>query len=101
VLGGYHPTFIIRAGVADTPGLLKALTDEQQVEYQLMQNEQSFRAVDRLTRETGRLCKLITVIDGHGMSMMKFDRRLPKTHGAASHQSAVFYPCVLSLRAAR
>ena len=95
VLSGYHPVFIVRAGIAETPALMNTLTHDQVLEYLLAQNEKGFRMTDQLTRSTGRLCKLITVIDGAHMSIFKFDRRFPKAQGASSHLSAVYYPQLL------
>jgi len=94
VLGGHHPVFVVRAGIADTHGLMRALPHEQCVEYLLAQNEKGFRLCDKLSRETGRLCKMVIVIDGAHMSLFRFDRRFPKAQGASSHLSAMYYPCV-------
>jgi len=74
---------------------MRALTHEQCVQHMLAQNERNFRLCDRLTRETGRLCKLVVIIDGAQVSLFKFDRRFPKAQGAVSHLSAVYYPQVL------
>jgi len=94
-LGGLHPVFIVRAGLGSTRDLMNALSHDQVVEYLLMQNERAFRMTDGTSRETGRLCKLVTIIDLAEMSLFKFDRRFPKAQGASSHMSAVFYPQLL------
>lgn len=92
VLGGFHPIFVVRAGKANTKALCNDFSHEEMTKILLMNNEIGYRLADQRTRETGRLCKVIAVIDLAGFSMFKFDSRFPKAQGASSHQSAIFYP---------
>jgi len=95
LLGGLHPTVVVRAGRANMKGIFNELTQDQLVENQLMFNEAIFHQCDLKTRETGLLCKQIAIIDIEGFSLFRFDPKFGKMMGKASTLSAVFYPQLL------
>jgi hypothetical protein len=94
-LHGWHPILVTRPGISDIPSLMNSISMDHLSEYVLMENEQAFRLVDRLTRESGRLCKLISIIDMQGTSFHMFDSRAARAQGKASHISAKMYPQLL------
>jgi hypothetical protein len=51
----------------------------------VLSNEENLRLCDAKTRETGKLCKVITVIDLQGFSLMRFNRAFSKAQGESSN----------------
>ena len=91
-LGGLHPVFVVRAGRADTKEIMRQLSIDEVAETLLLQTEYMFMLADTKTRETGLLCKILSVVDLEGMSLFTYDSKFPKALGKSSHMSAVYYP---------
>lgn len=96
-LNNQYLLFVIRAGQADSSGLCKALNHEELRDSMLFSYEVNFQSVDRKTRETGKICKVISILDLQGFSMFRFDKRFSKTNGEVSHLSTVMYPQLLQM----
>jgi len=86
---------VIRAGHGNPRGLMRALTTEQCVANMLFQHEVLFAQMDARTRETGNLCKTITIIDLQGFSMKRFDRKFTQVNGETTYLNALHYPQLL------
>jgi len=91
-LGGQYLISVVRAGHGNPSGIMRDLTYEQALDHLLFHNEYLFTLVDQQTRRTGRLCKVITVLDLQGFSMLKFDRRFAKASGESTHLTTIYYP---------
>ena len=95
-LGDQYLVFVIRGGRAKFSGLMKEISKESLVEDVLLMYEVMYARLDKHTRETGRLCKLINLMDAAGLSMSNVDRKFFQALSAASHQSTVVYPQLLA-----
>lgn len=87
---------VVRAGLGDAVGLMKELKPEEITHDILMEDEVIFRMIDAKTRETGYLCKVINIMDFHGFSFSRIDRRFFASLGAASHTASIVYPQFLA-----
>lgn len=94
-LNGIDQVQIVRAGLSDSVALMNELSLEEIAETLLMANEHSFRVVDAKTREMGVLCKMMSIIDLHGLSMSRFNRKFSNALNANSHASNVYFPQLL------
>uniref|UniRef100_A0A7S2SLF9 CRAL-TRIO domain-containing protein n=1 Tax=Mucochytrium quahogii TaxID=96639 RepID=A0A7S2SLF9_9STRA len=90
-----HPVFIVRVGLCNTKGLLKAVEHKQIVNMMLYNSEISFQICDQRTRESGKMVKMVNVIDMYNMSLFQADRRFAKCVGESSHVSQFVYPQLL------
>ena len=76
----------------------KALMDDHPFEkvqqFCLFTREDDFQICDRLTRETRKLVKTVTVVDLYGMSVFSgdADKRFAKALGDSSNISSDLYP---------
>jgi hypothetical protein len=96
-LNNQYLLFIDRGGHADWRSALKEMSKDELVEHLTIMNEKSFQLCDAKTRETGKLCKVITVVDLGGLSLFKFDPKFAKAFGESSHNSNVMYPQLLKM----
>jgi hypothetical protein len=95
VPGSLSPVFVVRTGFSNPRKLMERFSHERVVLMLLLNNEVGFQLCDKRTRESGRLVKMITVIDGAGASFFDFDRRFGKCLGESSHLSEDIYPQLL------
>ena len=91
-LGDQYLISVVRAGHGNSSGIMKELTYDQALAHLLFHNEYLFTLVDQQTRRTGRMCKVITVLDLQGFSMRSFDRRFAKASGDSTHLATMYYP---------
>jgi hypothetical protein len=93
--GTLSPVFVVRTGHSCPRTLMERFSHDRVVFMLLVNNEVGFQLCDKRTRESGRLVKVITVIDGAGASFFDFDRRFGKCLGESSHMSEDVYPQLL------
>lgn len=87
-----NPIFVVRTGLGDPKGTLKALTIDECVEHLIFSNEVGFQKIDKNTRKYGKFCKTIAVIDMDGFSIFKGDKNFFKALGDSSKLSEKVYP---------
>ena len=95
-----EPVQIIRAGKSNTHRWMDRFTADHVVETMNYQKEQAFLRADAATRRTGRLVKMVTVIDMHSSRLTDNDNRFFKALGRASKESELFYPQLLEMTVA-
>jgi hypothetical protein len=78
--------------MVDTSAFLDIWTHEELVKVNNMAKEVAFRQCDRVTRETGRLTKLIIVNDLRNKTSAKPDSKVMKAMSESSHLSEFLYP---------
>lgn len=84
---------LIRAGMCDSSTMFDRVTQQDMWDMNCMQREASFQECDRLTRETGLLCKqtmFLDMADTKLSSMM--DSRQSKSHSEMSAIASKVYP---------
>lgn len=59
-------------------------------------NEFYFRVLDEVTRRTGRLTKLVRLVDMEGMTLKRMDRKFLKREGKVAKEIEDFYPQLLA-----
>jgi len=89
------PIYIVRAGLSNAPALMSEVSQEEVVAWLMYRREQVFLECDRYTRESGRICKMITVNDMNFLSLSKNDGRFMAALKASSKLSEVYYPQML------
>jgi hypothetical protein len=87
------PLLVTRAGLCDLSGLLNNVKSEDLVSWLMWLNEFGYRECDRVTRETGRLTKLIRVNDMNFAGLLQ-DRGFFSAIGKSSRVAA--YCCNFS-----
>ena len=95
-----EPVQIIRAGKSNTRAWMNRFAAEHVVETMNFGKEQAFLRADAATRRTGRLVKMVTVIDMHSSRLSDNDNRFFKALGRASKESELFYPQLLEMTVA-
>jgi hypothetical protein len=95
VPGTLSPVFVVRTGHSCPRTLMERFSHDRVVFMLLVNNEVGFQLCDKRTRESGRMVKVITVIDAAGASFFDFDRRFGKCLGESSHMSEDIYPQLL------
>jgi hypothetical protein len=63
------PLLVTRAGICDLTSLLENVTQAELVDWLMWLNETAHRECDRITRETGRITKVVRVNDMAGASL--------------------------------
>ncbi|KAJ3124836.1 hypothetical protein HK098_000824 [Nowakowskiella sp. JEL0407] len=91
------PVFIIRSGLSDPNEMLKVATVDQIAEWLLYQREEAFGICDRVTRETGFICKVVSVNDFNGVKLLSMNRHFFRALGIASKLSETYYPQLLGI----
>lgn len=89
------PVLILRNGMVDFKALMPALDPEDMISYSLLQREDGFVLADQVTRETGRLVKLVIVQDMKCAGFVMPDRKMMSSIGEASKMSEKMYPQLL------
>lgn len=79
----------------DVVKVAKELTMEQLLEVYLYANEWIFQVMDEVTRRTGRLTKLLRVVDMVDFSFLQMDRNYIRADGAAAKVLEDYYPQLL------
>jgi hypothetical protein len=91
-LAGDH-VLIVRDGLADKSGFMDAVGQLAAEEYLLLKRERLYADIDRRTRSTGLLIKVVIVVDAAGGSLGKLrDRRYMKADGKCSKLAELYYP---------
>jgi hypothetical protein len=91
-LADQYAVVIVRGGHGNAAGIMRELTMEQCIQSLLFYNEYMFALVDDKTRRTGKLCKVIFIMDLQGFSLKNFDRRFAKANGDTTHIGNLYYP---------
>jgi len=82
----------IRLADCDMKKMVKTLSEEELSEVYLLLNEAVYQIQDDISRRSGRLTKLLKVIDLDGMKMKEFDIGYAKVDAAAAKTLEDFYP---------
>ena len=97
--GGVHKTTIhgapflfVRAGLTDSVRLMNTVTEEQMRKFFIYDKEVGFWKCDRLTRESGRLVKMMGVLDFTNVSLFGNDNRFFQAMGDSSKISDRLHP---------
>jgi hypothetical protein len=86
------PVQLVRQGAVDFEPLLDIWTDEEMIRWTSMQKEVAWQQCDRVTRETGRLVKLIVVNDFKGTPFRKPPSRWMNAFSESSKVAEKIYP---------
>ena len=92
-----HPLFIVRTSLCDVKTVMNSLTEDEVVQCLLFNSEIGFQLSDKRSRESGKLVKVISVIDMNYFSLFStpFDKRFISALGKSSHLSSDYYPQLL------
>eukprot|EP00183_Erythrolobus_madagascarensis_P006159 CAMPEP_0185845192 /NCGR_PEP_ID=MMETSP1354-20130828/1218_1 /TAXON_ID=708628 /ORGANISM="Erythrolobus madagascarensis, Strain CCMP3276" /LENGTH=305 /DNA_ID=CAMNT_0028545087 /DNA_START=31 /DNA_END=948 /DNA_ORIENTATION=- len=90
--------FIVRLGISRPSDAASAFTHEQLLKRQAFLTEQNYWICDRYSRETGKLSRVVSIIDMTGVSLSSghTDRRFFKILGENSHNSEFLHPQLLA-----
>jgi len=83
-------------GKMDQHGLATGMDTEQMKEMVLYANEAMFQVVDEITRRTGRLTKVMKIVDMSSTGFRKMNRAFLQRDGASSKASEDYYPQLLA-----
>ena len=86
------PIQLVRQGVIDFEPLLDVWTDAEMVRWTSLQKEIAFLQCDRVTRETGRLVKLIVINDFKGTPFRKPPAKWMNAFAESSKIAEKIYP---------
>ena len=86
------PLLFVRAGMADTNITMACFTEEQVSKYMIYDKEVTFWICDRLSREEGKFCKMITIQDMNNVSFLGNDKRFFSAIGSSSKVSDKIHP---------
>lgn len=86
------PLQLIRNGAVDFEPLLDVWTDEELIRYTHLQKEWAWRQCDAVTRETGRLTKLIVANDFTGMRFQRPPKKWMAAFSESSKLAEKMYP---------
>jgi len=86
---------IIFPGKIDMTGVVDNMTADELLEGYLLGNEVVFQIVDEVTRRTGRLTKVLRIMDGSDFALSSFNSDYIKRDAAANKQLEDFYPQLL------
>jgi len=92
---GDSPATAVRIQHASTKNIMSRFSEEECSLYLLALNEFSFQRCDKLTRETGKLVKVINIVDMAHMSLLSNDASFRSAQGKSSHISSDVYPQML------
>lgn len=92
-----EPVMVVRAGRSRVKTLMDKFTEEEVVDWLNYPKEWAFQICDEATRRTGRLVKMVTVVDMHSSRLSDNDKRFYKALGGASKDAEVYYPQLLSM----
>lgn len=84
---------LIRAGMSKTSSFLERVTKDDMRKLNLAHREGIFQKCDKLTRETGILCKQTMIMDMTGATLSSMmDRRQKRSHAEMSRIGSLVYP---------
>ena len=86
------PMQVLRPGLIDFSPLMQMHDHERMVLFHVMSKEVTFRKVDRQSRETGRLIKVLVVNDFTAMPMSMPPKSVMKSYSEAGAISKRLYP---------
>ena len=86
------PLLVTRAALCDLPALVAHVKMDELVAWLNYLNEQAYREVDRVTRQTGRLTKVIRVNDLANAPLLNQDRAFFSAIGKSSKMASFLYP---------
>ena len=92
-----EPLLVVRGGHCKVRELMRAHSAREVADYINFCKEAAFLACDRETRRTGRLVKMITVIDMKDFRWSDFDQRFLNALGKAEKVGELCYPQLLGL----
>lgn len=86
---------IISPGHIDMAGVVENMDHEEVLNLYLMTNEIIYQILDEVTRRTGKLTKLLRIMDATGFALSSFNGEYIKRDAAANKQLEDFYPQML------
>jgi hypothetical protein len=86
------PLLVTRASLCDLPTLISHVKGDELVSWLNWLNEFAYRECDRVTRETGRLTKVIRVNDLANAPLLNQDRGFFSAIGKSSKTASFLYP---------
>jgi len=91
------PAYIFRSKYNRLKEIMAIMDAETVTQTMLLQNEIGFQVCARRTRETGKIAKVISIIDFRGFSIIgkTMDIRFVRCMGASSRKSAAIFPQLL------
>ena len=95
-----EPVHVVRAAASDVKKLMDDFTEEEVVEHLNLSKERAFLRCDAESRRSGRLVKLVSVLDIRDGRLSDLDLRFLRALGRASAETEKFYPQLLGLVAA-
>lgn len=88
-----EPLLVVRSGISNPVALMDQLSEEEAYRYMLLIKEVQYAFCDRVSREQGRIVKVITLMDFKGVTWANAsDKRFFAAMGRASKDSENFYP---------
>ena len=97
--GGLHkktvhgaPFLIVRAGLTDTVRLMNEVSEEQLRQFFIYDKEVGFWECDRLSRESGKITKMMGILDFTNVSLFGNDNRFFAAMGDSSKTSDKLHP---------
>ena len=95
---GMFPCNVTQFGLVDYRDAKGAKLSSNDIEVRMYRYHEALRMVlDRRTRATGRLIKVVGLIDLKGMSVLRMDLRALQTQGAVSKLHEVILPQLLAV----
>eukprot|EP00588_Corethron_pennatum_P012161 CAMPEP_0194279760 /NCGR_PEP_ID=MMETSP0169-20130528/14111_1 /TAXON_ID=218684 /ORGANISM="Corethron pennatum, Strain L29A3" /LENGTH=287 /DNA_ID=CAMNT_0039024223 /DNA_START=28 /DNA_END=891 /DNA_ORIENTATION=- len=86
---------IATPALIDQKKCMKVMSFEETVEVYLLGNEIIFQINDEITRRTGKLTKVLRILDMTDFSLKDFDRQYAQRDGAANKSIEDYYPGLL------
>lgn len=94
-----NPVFIVRVGYCNLHMIMKELTVDQVRDFLLVTEEHCFQAVDKLTRQTGVIHKMVNIIDMRDITMDNVNLSFIRGLAKASSMSSYIYPQLVCYKA--
>jgi len=89
------PVLILRGGLSHAKKLMAELNKEQVAQFLLFQDELAYRRCDKLTRETGKLTKLLVINDMRGFSLLTNSKKFFDALGISTKVTENIFPQLL------
>lgn len=86
------PAFMVNVGKCDLHKVMHSVTKQKLEEILLYSEEFGFQLVDRITRDTGKLTKILFIANLNGLSRKQVNFSFLKVLGNVSHKSSIYYP---------
>jgi len=84
-------------GLVDMNGMMESMTEEQLKQWIIFTNEAIYQVLDEVTRRTGRLTKIIKILDFANVSILGFNRTYVKRMLPLERQPKTFFHKCLEL----